>query len=83
MKVAQIVQLFAIPWTPQSMEFSRPDYWSEQPFPSSEDLPNPGIEPKSPALHADSLLAEPKGSPYGCWFLAKKAPEVGMDFLVM
>ena len=49
--------------TIQSMEFSRPEYWSEQPFPSSGDLPNPGIEPRSPVLQADSLLAEPPGKP--------------------
>ena len=33
-----------------SMEFSRPEYWSGQPFPSPGDLPNPGIKPRSPAL---------------------------------
>ena len=43
----------------QSMEFSRPEYWSWQPFPSSGDLPNPGIETGSPALQADSLPSEP------------------------
>ena len=36
-------------------EFSRKEYWSGLPFPSPGDLPNPGIEPRSPALHADSL----------------------------
>ena len=41
------------PWTLQSMEFSRPEYWSGQPFPSPGDLPNPGIEPRSPALQVD------------------------------
>ena len=66
MKVAQLFRLIAIPWTLQSMEFSRPDYWSGQPFPSPGDLPNPGIEPTSPALQADSLPAEPQASPYGC-----------------
>ena len=44
------------------MEFSRPEYWSG-PFPSPEDLPNPGIEPRSPALQVDSLPAEPQGKP--------------------
>ena len=34
----------------QSMEFSRPEYWSGEPFPSPGDLPNPGIEPRSSAL---------------------------------
>jgi len=57
------VQLFVTPWTIQSMEFSRPEYWSGQPFPSPEDLPNPGIEPRSPAWQADSLPAEPPGKP--------------------
>ena len=45
------------------MEFSRPEYWSMLPFPSPEDLPNPGIKHRSPALQADSLLAEPQGKP--------------------
>ena len=49
--------------TPLSMEFSRPDHWSGWPFPSPGDLPNPGIEPRSPSLQADSLSAEPQGKP--------------------
>ena len=40
------------------MDFSRLEYRSGQPFPSSRDLPNPGIEPRSPALQADSLPGE-------------------------
>ena len=49
----------ATPWTvacqaPVSMGFSRQEYWSGLPFPSPGDLPNPGIEPRSPALQADS-----------------------------
>ena len=40
------------------MEFSRQECWSGLPFPSPEDLPDPGIEPKSSALQADSLLSE-------------------------
>ena len=43
------------------MEFSRPEYWSGEPFPSLEDLSNPGIKPRSPTLQADSLPAEPQG----------------------
>ena len=39
--------------------FSRQEYWSGSPFASPGDLPNPGIEPGSPALKADSLLSEP------------------------
>ena len=45
------------------MEFSRPEYWSGLPFPSPGDLPNPGIEPRSPALQVDSLPAESPGKP--------------------
>ena len=45
------------------MKFSRPEYWSGQPFSSSGDLPNPGVEPGSPALQADFLPAEPQGKP--------------------
>ena len=43
------------------MEFSRPKYWNRWPFPSPGDLANPGIEPKSPTLQADSLSSEPPG----------------------
>ena len=43
------------------MEFSRPEYWSTYSFRSPEDLPNPGIEPRSPALQAESLPSEPQG----------------------
>ena len=57
------VLLFATPWTIQSMEFSRPEYWRELPFPSAGDLPNPGSEPRSPTLQVDSLPAEPPGKP--------------------
>ena len=42
----------------ESTEFSSPGYWSGQPFPSPGDLPNPGIEPRFPALQVDSLPAE-------------------------
>ena len=45
----------------QSMEFSRQEYWSGLPFPFPGDLPNPGIEPGSPALQADALPSEPPG----------------------
>ena len=45
------------------MEFSRPEYWSGQPFPSPGDLPNPRIEPRSPILQTDSLPAEPQEKP--------------------
>ena len=39
------------------------EYWSGLPFPSPGDLPDPGIEPGSPALQADSLTSEPPGKP--------------------
>ena len=45
------------------MEFSRQGYLSGLPFPSPGDLPDPGIEPGSPTLQADSLLSEPPGKP--------------------
>ena len=45
------------------MGFSRQEYWSGLPFPSPGDLPDPGIEPRSPALPADSLPSEPPGNP--------------------
>ena len=57
-KLPSRVRLFATPWTAESMEFSRPECWSGQPFPSPGDLPNPGIKPRSPALQADSWPAD-------------------------
>ena len=56
-------QLFATLWTvahkaPLSMEFSRQEYWNGLPFPTPEDPPNPGIEPRPPTLQADSLHFE-------------------------
>ena len=58
MKVAQSYLTLCDP-----MDFSRSEYWSGYPFPSPGDLPNPEIEPRSPALQADSLPAEPHGKP--------------------
>ena len=60
------VQLSATPWTvayqaPPFMGFSRQEYWSGSPFLSPGDLPDPGIEPRSPALEADTLTSEPPG----------------------
>ena len=46
-----------------SLEFSRPEYWNGQCFPSPGDLPNPGIEPRSPALQEDSLPTDLSGKP--------------------
>ena len=63
-----LVQIFATRWTVVhqvllSVEFSRQEYWSGVPFPSPGNLPDPGIQPRSPALQADSLLSEPPGKP--------------------
>ena len=66
------VQLFVTLWTIQSMEFSRTEYWSGWPFPSPGDLPNPGIEPRSPTLQADSLPAEPQVAPERTKVIHKK-----------
>ena len=67
-KALSCVELFATPWTvtyqaPLSMGFSRQEYWSGLPFPSPGDLPDPGIEPGSPALQADTLTSEPPEKP--------------------
>ena len=48
-------------WAPLSVGFPKQEYWSGLPFPSPGDLPDPGIEPASPALQADFLLSEPPG----------------------
>ena len=66
MKSLSHVWLFATPWivaheAPPFMEFSKQEYWSGLPFPSPEDLLDPGIEPRSPTLQADVLLSEPPG----------------------
>ena len=62
------VRLFVTPWTvayqaPPSTVFSKQECWSGLPFPSPGDLPDPGIEPGSPALQADALPSEPPGKP--------------------
>ena len=58
------IQLFAAQWTvahqaPLSMEISRQEYWSGLSFPPAGPLPDPGVEPVSPALQEDSLPTEP------------------------
>ena len=67
-KLLSRVRLFATLWTvahqaPPPMGFSKQEYWSGLPFPSAWDLPNPGIEPRSPTLQADTLTSEPPGKP--------------------
>ena len=65
-KSLSCVWLFETPWTvayqaPPSMGFPRQEYWNGLPFPSPGDLPDPEIEPGSPALEADTLTSEPPG----------------------
>ena len=69
MRSLSCVQLFATPWTVAhqaslSMKFSRHEYWSGLPFPSSGNLPNPGIESGSSTLQANALLSELLGKPW-------------------
>ena len=66
--VAKSCPTLVTPWTvacqaPPSMRFSRQEYWSGLPFPSPGGLPDPGIEPRSPALQADSFPTELQGKP--------------------
>ena len=85
-KLLSRVRLFVTLWTvaykaPLSMGFSRQEFWSGLPFPSPGDLPNPGIEPRFPALQADALPSEPLGKPEdimrGCQFTAQEFYHTG------
>ena len=63
------IRLFVNTWTvahlvPLSMGSSRQEYWNGLPFLPVGDLPDPGSEPVSPALQADSLPTEPSGKPH-------------------
>ena len=65
--VAKSCLTLATPWTiacqaPRSVEFSRQEYWSGLPCPPQGDLPNPGIESRSPTLQVDSIPIEPPGN---------------------
>ena len=67
-KLLSHFQLFMTTWTvayqaPPSMGFSRQEYSNGLPFPLPGNLPNPGIQPRSPTLQADYLPAEPQGKP--------------------
>ena len=66
--VTKLCLTLATPWTvacqaPLSLGFLRQEYWSRLPFLSPGDLPDPGIEPVSPALQEDCLLMSHQGSP--------------------
>ena len=72
--VAKSCPTLAIPWTvacqaPLSMRFSRQEYWDGLPFPSPGDLPDPIIEPGSPALQADSLLTKLQAMREALWWI--------------
>ena len=76
------VRLFATPWTLAhqallSMDFFRQEQWTGLPFPSPADLSNPGIEPASSVLQADSLPSEPPGKPvyFSTWYEIKDKPQ--------
>ena len=60
---SEVAQLCPTLCDPMAMGFSRQEYWSGLPFPSPEDLPNTGLEPRSPAVQADSLLSESPEKP--------------------
>ena len=84
------VRLFATPWTvarqaPLSVGFSRREYWSGLPFTSPGDLPDPGVEPGSSVLQADSLPLSHWGSPDSCWgnFQATFTVPRSEDYLVL
>ena len=84
--VAKSCPTLATPWTavyqaPLPRGVSRQEYWSGLPFPSPGDLPNPGIEPGSPALQADSLPTELSGKPYYNKYIPKNV-EVVLDQVI-
>ena len=69
--VAQSCPIVVAPWTvahqaSPPLGFSRQEYWSGLPLPSPGDLPDPGIDPGSPALWINPLLSEPPGNPLRC-----------------
>ena len=86
-KLFSRVRLFATLWTiahqaPPSMGFSRQEYRSGLPFPSPEDLPDPGIKPRSPTLQADALTSESPGKPNIYILLSHKNNEI-LSFTAM
>ena len=83
-EVAQSCPTLCDPWTvahqaPLSMGFSRQEYWSGLPFPSPGDLPNPGIEPRSPTSQADALTSAPPGKPLNIRILTSKISKGGKE----
>ena len=68
---------------PLTMEFSKEEYWSGQPFPSPGNLPQLWIEPGSPALQADSLLSDPPGKAAQGESRVGKNWETGIDIYTL
>ena len=71
--VTKLCITLVTPWTvacqaPLPMGFSRQEYWSRLPFPSPEDPPNTGIEPRSPALQVATREAELQGKPASFYY---------------
>ena len=76
---------FVTPWTVAHqaslfMGFPKQEYWSGLPFPSPGDLPDPGIESRSPALQADGLPSEPSGKPWNAKVGSQETPGVTGKF---
>ena len=72
--IAQSCLILATPSTvacqaPLFMEFSKQEYWSGLPFPLPGHIPHPGVQPKSPALEADSLLLSYLGRAMGFGYI--------------
>ena len=61
---------------PPPRGFSRQEYWSGLPFPSPGDLPDPGIEPRSPTLQADALTSAPPGKPLNTRIQSRRKPPI-------
>ena len=84
-----LAELFATLWTiacqaPLSMGLPSQEYWSRLPFPPPGDLPDAGIEPRSPALQADSLPSKPPGKPGNagpCFPIQTRAYRMGVGFV--
>ena len=80
-EVAQSCPTLCDPWTiahqaPLSMGFSRQEYWSGLPLPSPGDLPDPGIEPRSPTLQADALTSALPGKPLNTRIQSLRKPPI-------
>ena len=63
LKEADILVECLSPWNTLTLPVKKDEYWSRLQFPSPGDLPDPGIEPRSPVLQADTLPSEPPGKP--------------------